>query len=112
MAAMCAALCRASRTFCDRVYPARAWSRMHGGAVPWYYRDMRSRKYRVVMTLERASNLLIRSLCARAVPKTARPSGRGSACSSVPAGSADSKRPARATIGGPAVVWMAVGGEP
>jgi F420H(2)-dependent quinone reductase len=28
---------------------------------PWYYRNMRSRKYRVVTTLERASNRLIRS---------------------------------------------------
>ena len=34
---------------------------MRDGAVPWYYRDMRSRKYRVVTTLERASNRLIRS---------------------------------------------------
>jgi hypothetical protein len=31
------------------------------GAVPWYYRNIRSRKYRVVTTLERASNRLIRS---------------------------------------------------
>jgi deazaflavin-dependent oxidoreductase (nitroreductase family) len=57
-AAVCTALCTVSRTLCDQSQmPDPAFTAVR---CLRYNRDMRSRKYRVVTTLERASNRLMR----------------------------------------------------